>query len=103
MASSTTTNDIHAGETDRRVYFRGIKIRWVSLGYVGTVSLVDPKGKPRTLDCETGGSDQSVCSFTTYNNPFPIAGSYSIQLTLTKEGRTLKGHVHKLIVKASLQ
>lgn len=101
MAACTTTNDIHAGETDRRIYFRGIKIKWVTMGYVGTVSLRDPKGKARTLDCEPGWPDQTVCSFTTYNNPFPEPGNYNIQLVLTKDGRTLKGHVHKLAVKAN--
>lgn len=100
--TSTVTNDIHAGETGRRIFFRGIKIRWVTLGYTGTVALKDPKNKRRTLNCEAGGSDQSVCSFTTQDNPFPVAGTYFIQLLLTKNGRTLHGHVHKLIVKENV-
>lgn len=97
--SSTITNDIHAGETGRRIYFRGIKIQWVSQGYTGKVALKDAKNNRRTLDCEAGGSDQSVCSFTTQENPFPVAGTYYVQLTLTKGAKILKGHVHKLVVK----
>lgn len=92
---------IRAGETARRVVFTGIKIKWVTLGYTGTVALRDPKNKGRVLDCEAGGSDQSICSFTTETNPFPTAGTYKIQLLLTKGNKTYKGKVQKITIEAS--